>query len=81
MQEELRKVMFVLDEQNLTIGDLGFEDAEGVAKKRHGYFHRFGDSIVYDAEQERNWPKTIAIVEEIGTGAVYEVAPRCIAFE
>ena len=81
MKEELRKVVFNLNELNLTIGDLGYKDPEGILVERHGYFHRLGDIIVYDPELGKNLPKTIAIIEEIDTGKVYEVAPHCFRFE
>ena len=81
MKEELRKVAFNLNEQNLTIGDLGYEDPEGIMKERHGYFHCMGNKIIYDPQQERNLLVSVAIVEEIGTGKVFEVAPHCIKFE
>lgn len=81
MKENLRKVQFDLNELNLTIGDLGIEDSKDVLKKRHGYFHRMGDIIVYDPQQEKNLQKTVAIIEEIGTGKVYEVSPKRVVFE
>ena len=81
MKEELRKVRFNLNEQDLTLGDFGYEDSNGIMEERHGFFHRFGDVICYDPQQEKNIHKTVAIVEEIITGKVYEVAPHCIIFE
>ena len=81
MKEKLRKVIFCLNEQNLTIGDLGFEDPEGIKDERHGYFHQFGNIIVYDPKQELFFPKTVAIIEEIETGKVYEVSHHCFRFE
>ena len=80
MKEELRKVIFNLNEQNLTIGDLGYEDTEGIMDERQGYFHRLGDLIVYDSEHGRNLQQTVAIIEEIDTGIVYEVVPHCFRF-
>ncbi|MBP5364828.1 MAG: hypothetical protein J6Y82_02755 [Bacteroidales bacterium] len=82
MNEELRKVTFDLNEQNLFIGDisLDFKDKDGILKRRHGLFYRFGDKIVYDSEQEKSFQKTVAIVEEIATGKIYEVAPERVKF-
>ena len=81
MKEKLRKVVFNLNDQNLTIGDLDYEDHEEITIERKGYFHRLGDVIVYDPGQERLLPKTVAIIEEAGTGVVFEVAPHCFKFE
>ncbi len=80
-KEELRKVHFNLNEQNLTIGDLGYEDSEGIMKDRQGLFHRWGENMIYDSDQEKFIQTTVAIVEEVSTGKVFEVAPRCIVFE
>lgn len=81
MREKLRKVLFNLNEQNLNLGDLDFEDPGGIMEERHGLFHCFGDVIIYDPQQERNFTKKVAIIEEICTGKVFEVAPHCIKFE
>ena len=81
MKEELRKVLFNLNELNLSLGDLNYEDSDGIMKERHGLFHCFGDTLIYDSQQEMNLTKKVAIVEEIGTGKVFEVAPHCIKFE
>lgn len=78
---ELRKVVFNLNEQNLSLGDLDYNDSEGLLDERRGYFHRFGDTIIYDPQQERNFPKTFAIIEEAKTGKIFEVAPRCFKFD
>ena len=80
MKEELRKVQFNLNEQNLSLGDLG-EDTEGVSIERHGYFHCWGNVNFYDAEEERFKQSKVGIIEECGTGKVFEVAPKCIKFE
>ncbi len=80
MKEKLRTVFFNINEENLTLGDLNFENPERIMDEHHGYFHRFGDIIVYDAKQEKNLLKTVAIIEEIKTGIVYEVSPHCIRF-
>mgnify|MGYP007070111653 CR=1 FL=1 len=81
MIEELRKVQFNLNEQNLTYGDLGFNDSEGIMEERHGYFHCWGNVTFYDAEEERYKQKTVAIIEDTVTGKVFEIAPRCVSFE
>ncbi len=78
MQENLRKVRFNLNNQDLTLGDCGFDDPEGILRERTGYFHRFGD--VECLPNDENVLKTVAIVEEEATGLVYEVAPHCIQF-
>jgi hypothetical protein len=81
MKKELRKVRFDLNEQNLTIGDLGYEDPKGVRKVRHGYFHCWGDVVFYGFNEEKERLRRVAIVEESATGKIFEVAPRCITFE
>lgn len=80
MQEKLREVRFNLNEQNLNLGDLDYKDPDGITAERHGFFHRWGDVIYYDPQTESNIQKTIAIVEEIDTGKVLEIAPHCITF-
>ena len=80
MKNELRKVLFNLNEQDLSFGDLGFDDPDNIMEERQGYFHRWGDVIVNDATQERNLQKTVAIIEEMSTGNVYEVAPHCVKY-
>lgn len=81
MKEELRKVIFNLNEQNLSIGDLESEDSNDIMEERQGFFHCFGNVIFYDSQQERNLTKKVAIIEEISTGKVFEIAPHCIRFE
>ena len=81
MKEEFRKVRFNLNEQNLTIGDLGYEDTEGISDERSGYFHCWGNVEFYDSEEERFKLKKTAIIEESGTGKVFEIAPKCVVFE
>lgn len=81
MKEELRKVRFNLNEQDLTIGDLGYEDNENLLVERHGFFHCWGNVMFYDSEDEVFKLRTVAIVEESGTGKVFEIAPRCIEYE
>lgn len=82
---KLRKVFFNLNELNLTVGDLhsdgNYEDNEDITIERIGLFHRWGDVTYYDSKLERYIQKTVAIVEEIETGKIYEVAPKCITFE
>ena len=78
---ELRKVKFNLNEQNLNLGDVDYEDKDGFLEERSGYFHRWGDVIKYDPTLTHNIQKTVAIVEEKATGKVYEVAPHCVKFE
>ena len=80
MQEEFRKVRFNLNELDLNLGDLDYKDSNGITEERLGFFHRWGDVVFYDPQTESNFQKTIAIVEEFGTGKVFEIAPHCITF-
>lgn len=81
MDNELRKVIFNLNSQNLSLGDLNFNDSKGITKERRGYFHRWGDVVQYDSQSEKSFSKTVAIIEEDATGKIFEVAPHCIKFE
>lgn len=54
MKEELRKVLFNLDEQNLSYGDLDYDDFEGIRKGRQGYFHCWGSVEFYDSEEKNS---------------------------
>lgn len=81
MKEELRKVRFNLNVQNLTIGDLGFEDPEEILKERLGYFHCWGNVDFYDSEEGQFKLRKVAIVEESKTGKIFEISPKCIEFE
>ena len=80
MQEELRKVRFNLNEHDLNLGDLDYKDPNGIMAERYGFFHRWGDIVCYDSQTERKFQKTIAIVEEIGMGKIFEIVPHCITF-
>ena len=79
--ENLRKVLFNLNEQGLSLGDLDFNDSNGITEERRGYFHRWGDVVQYDSQSEKSFSKTVAIVEEDTSGKIFEVAPHCIKFE
>lgn len=83
MEEKLREVTFTLEpfkEGTFLDYEMAGEDAEKITKRRDGYFHRWGDTIVYDPELSRNLQKTVGIVEEIETGSIYEVLPAVIIF-
>ena len=80
MEKELRKVRFNLNEQNLSLDELDYEDSNGIMDEHHGVFHRWGDVFCYDPRTESNIQKVVAIVEEEGTGKIYEIAPHCITF-
>lgn len=81
MDNELRKVIFNLNSQNLSLGDLDYDDPQNITEERRGYFHRWGDGVIYDANIEKKFPNTFAIVEEDKTGQIFEVAPHCVKFE
>lgn len=81
MEDKLRKVSFNLNGQNLNYGDLDYNDSEGIMKERQGEFHRWGDTTTYDSQEQKMFQKTVAIVEEISTGQIYEIAPHCLKFE
>ena len=81
MVEALRKVQFNLNESELSIGDLESEGDREILKEQQGLFHHWGEIVWYDSLIEKKLQKTIAIVKEIGTGKVFEVAPHCNTFE
>lgn len=80
MKEELRKVIFNLNDQNLTLGDMEFNDSKGVMEERHGFFHCWGNVELYNPEEGNIKLKTVAIVEEATTGRIFEVAPKCMSY-
>ncbi|MBR6178733.1 MAG: hypothetical protein IKQ70_12745 [Bacteroidales bacterium] len=81
MNSDLKKVIFDLNEQNLSLGDLNNEDKNGILFPRRGYFHRWGDIEKYDLTLGKNIQKTVAIIEEEKTGQIFEVAPHRVKFE
>lgn len=81
MEQKLRKVEFALNERNSAIGDLSYENKEGVLKTRNSFFHRFGDFVHYDSGSGRERQKTMAIIEVNKTGKIYKVAVNHIQFE
>ena len=80
MKEKLREVYFNLNEQNLSHGDLGYEDSDGIIEDRHGYFHCWGNVEVYDFEERKFNLRIMAIIEESNTGQIFEVSPKCVRF-
>lgn len=81
MPEKLRMVLFNLNEQNLALGDFEDGDPKGILADREGFFHRWGDVIWYDPSSKMHFQKTIAIVEELKSGNVFEVSPHCLKFK
>lgn len=80
--EKLRKVKFTLEHFNGTIGDYESAgvSAEEIMKQRDGLFHTWGNECYWDSEKGTYQNCTVAIVEEIGTGKVYQVCPRFMRF-
>ena len=81
MRDGLREIKFNLNEQDLTLGDLGYDDHDGILNERHGYFHCWGNVEFYDSENGRLYLRKVAIVEESETGKIFEVAPKNIVFK
>ena len=81
MENVLRKVHFNLNDQNFTLGDLDYEDPTGKLEEREGYLHCWGKVDYYDSEEGRFKQRTIGVIEECGTGMVYEVASKCVKFD
>lgn len=48
-------------------------------KQRDGLFHCFGNEVVM--VEGVNFSQTVAIVEEVGTGNVFQIAPSNIQFK
>lgn len=80
--ENLRNVVFKLEQENMTIGDYATqEELEEKTKKREGFFHMFGNELIYDDKAECYLVRTIGIVEEEKTGKVFHVVPKFITFK
>lgn len=78
----LKKVTFFLEKDpSYGMFEITEEEQNEInerAKLRSGFFHGFGNEvIVIENEMARN---TYAIVEELETGIVFQVAPKNIQF-
>lgn len=81
--ESLRKVNFYLEKDpGLGLLDEGTEEEQKELqeniKLRHGAFHVWGNEII--TIENENYQNTYAIVEELETGKVFQVAPKNIQF-
>lgn len=85
--ENLRKVEFTVEQQDMNLGDYDcFDDnpdekAEETLKKREGYYLGLGNELYYNPDSQRQESKIVAIVEEEGTGKVYHVIPKFMRFK
>lgn len=81
--EQLREIKFSLAEPGFSIMDYDPSDMSvGLekTKERDGFFHCFGNKLVWDAEKSCWRDQAIAIVEEKISGKVYEVFPETVTF-
>ena len=82
MKEKLRKVQFNFGDakcKDYTFGDTQ-SDEKGILKERYGLLHCWGEAIRYDSETGQKFQETVAIVEEVDSGAVYKVDPNTVIF-
>ena len=79
IMEGLRKVIFTLAQPGLSIMDYG-DEAEEKLKEREGFFHKLGDSPIWNPEENKWIERTVGIVEEVATGKVHTVYPEMITF-
>lgn len=80
--EELREVVFCLKQQKMAIMDYSSrEEALEKTKQREGYFHCFGNELLYDETAQCFREIKVGVVEEKGTGRVYHVVPKNICFK
>ena len=80
--DTLRKVTFILEKDPCYgMFDVTEVEQNGIDEKsklRSGFFHSFGNEvIIVENETAKN---TYAIVEEMETGIVFQVAPKNIKF-
>lgn len=79
--EQLRKVVFTLEQQKMNLFDYeSDEEREEAMRERNGYFHCFGNEPFYDSSSECLRDKLVGIIEEEGTGKVYHVVPKFMTF-
>lgn len=79
--ENLRKVVFTLEQQKMNLFDYeSEEEREEAMRERDGFFHCFGNEPYYDPEVECYRDRMVGIIEEEGTGKVYHVVPQFITF-
>lgn len=79
--KKLRKVKFNLNNNELNYGELANEqNGEELSRDRYGWFHCFGNKLVYCSKNECFLSQLMGCVEEEQTGQVYFVLPINIQF-
>ena len=58
---------------------LDVNGAQYLKNPKEGLFHEFGEELVYS--DEKQYSRTIAIIEDSESGQVYKVLPDYIKFE
>jgi hypothetical protein len=81
-EKKLRLVRYSTKPFDGSIGDFesGGEDYEELTKEREGWFHSWGNAPFYDPHTEIWHDKTVAIIEEKGTGKIHKVQPDFLTF-
>lgn len=80
---ELRKVIFRLDDTEYGAFDLNDEEREEMdefQKPQEGLFHQWGIEIITDEDTGISLQKTVGIVED-SKGEIHKVNPELIKFE
>ena len=78
-----RELTFTLNELGGNIFDYEFagENAEEICREREGVLHQWGYDLVYNQETGAYMQRSVAIVEEKGTGKIYHVVPKLITMK
>lgn len=81
-EKKLRLVRYSTKPFDGSIGDFesSGEDYEELTKEREGWFHAWGNAPFYDPRTEIWHDKTVAIIEEKGTGKIHKVQPDFLTF-
>ncbi len=80
--ESLRKVKFFIKNPLEYIGEtmLSGDPTEEETKERIGVFHKWGNKLIPDLENEQTFVVKLRIVEEQDTGKVFMINPENITF-
>jgi hypothetical protein len=80
--EDIRKVTFFLEKDpGYGMFDVTEEEQKEIDEKselRRGFFHGFGNEVIII--ENETFKNTYAIIEELETGIVFQVAPKNIHF-
>ena len=75
--QKFREVIFTVEAPST---GCSFDGYEYEPEKKKGYFYQLSNRPIYDREAYRYVDQTLAIIEEISTGKMYEILPEWIQF-